>query len=55
MEFERKLTWREKLNLKLNDWQNAQREQRDLDCQEAIAKEKAKQSKAAAKAAKKSK
>ncbi|MCF0135779.1 MAG: hypothetical protein HUJ69_05090 [Lachnospiraceae bacterium] len=55
VEFERKLTWREKLNLKLNDWQNAQREQRDLDRQEAIAKEKAKQAKAAAKAAKKSK
>lgn len=55
IEFERKLTWREKLNNKINDWQNSQREQREADRQEAIAKEKAKQAKAAAKAAKKNK
>lgn len=53
VEFERKLTWREKLNNKLNDYQNTRREQAEADRQEAIAKEKTKQAKAAAKAAKK--
>lgn len=49
VEFERKLTFREKINNKLNDWQNARRDQQEADRQEAIAKEKARRAKEAAK------
>lgn len=52
IEFERKLTWREKLNNKINDYQNNKREQNEQERKEMIAKEKAKQARKAAKAGK---